>query len=150
MIAIGDLSTDPAVDRERALFLVYDESGAAEMIAGVLALPVDSVARRTFPLAARRRRDVIAALEQYGGPGCIESYCLFVWQTESPQDDPGYGVFGRKDVGRIIGASWESPALWESEHYAMLSHNEYTTLPRLLAADLAAFCTSNISGQIEY
>jgi hypothetical protein len=132
------LSKDPSRYR-KGLFLVYEE-GAAPAIAASLAEPVQDIELRIFVLAAHRRMDVIAALERSGGPGCIESRRLFVWQSEPPEEDPAGGVFGRKDVGEAIGATWEGGDLWESQHYAMLYHDVYDTLPRLLAAYLAGFC----------
>jgi hypothetical protein len=142
IVPISELSRDPAGPRESTLFLTYDVE-APRAIAAELGRPLDAVERRTFFLAARRRAEVIAALERSGGPGCIESARLFTWQTELPEDDPPGGVFGRKDIARSMGAHWEEPALWESEHYAMLFHDSYATLPRLLAAYLSAFCAAS-------
>lgn len=47
-------------------------------------------------------------------------------------------IWGLKATADAIGAEWDDNAVFATEHYARLTHPEYTTLPQLLAAYMIA------------
>ena len=139
VVTLSRLVSHPAAQDARTLFIVFGELSMAAVLADRIHAPVPVLERRTFALGVHRGAEPIRTLERTGGPGCVETPRLYVWQSEPPDEDPGDGVFARKDVALSIGAQWDSPALWESEHYAMIRHEEHPTMARLLGAYLAAY-----------
>jgi hypothetical protein len=85
---------------------------------------VDVSRTRALPLAEER---CLAAV--------IESYQYFSWHRRRGSGDAA-ALYGRKDVGRRMGAHWPEIPLYEGQHYALLSHDSYPELPILLAAYL--------------
>jgi hypothetical protein len=83
------------------------------------------------------RSEVPHDLERYQLAAAVEKDRYFRWQHERARDS-GRHLYGRKDVGRRIGATWPGGG-WESESYGLLSSDRYPDLPGLLAGYLAAY-----------
>ncbi|MFF1418036.1 hypothetical protein [Streptomyces sp. NPDC058280] len=114
------------------------EESVVELLSGHCSIDVKAIMPRVFLFNVGRGPKVARKVESSGSAGAIESMRYRAWRTERA-DDPGGGVFGRKDVAIEIGASWTSPGLWETERYCLMRHDFYSSLPILLAAYLATY-----------
>ena len=70
----------------------------------------------------------------------VESHQYFSWHRQRGAGVPA-ALYGRKDVGRRMGARWPDNPLFTGERYALLSDERHPGLPALLAAYLDAYAT---------
>ncbi len=84
------------------------------------------------------RAEALKQVERLGLAAAVATGRYFRWQTR-PSEETGSGVYGRKDVGARIGATWSTLPQLQSERYALLSHTDLPDLVALLAAYLEAY-----------
>jgi hypothetical protein len=83
------------------------------------------------------RSAVPRILEDFHLAAGVEQHRYFRWKHERAKEFGGQ-LYGRKDVGLRMGATWPGGG-WESETYGLLSSDRYPDLPGLLAGYLAAY-----------
>ena len=97
----------------------------------------DSLLRRLVLLNADRSH-VVALLEQYRLAAAIEKHRFFLWRTR-PNQDVGYGLYGRRAVAQAMGAETYGPISQHGERYCELGSPHYANLPALLVGYLDAY-----------
>lgn len=95
------------------------------------------VTERTVLVDVERTRALERA-EDLGLAAVVETAQYLAWvREERPPGPPGTAaLYGRREVGRRIGATWPDPPALMSIRYALLSRPDLPDLPALLAAYL--------------
>lgn len=99
---------------------------------------IHQVAARTVCLGVGRG-DVPHLLEDQQLCAAFDAYIYFTWRWQRGRDR-AYGMFGRRDVAKRIGARFGKAAGYprETEHYGMLASDD-PDLPTLIARYLVAY-----------
>ncbi|MFE4009634.1 hypothetical protein ACFXP1_07140 [Streptomyces sp. NPDC059112] len=118
--------------------VIICEESVAALISDRWSLQRGNIYSQVFLIAVGRGPKNARMVESLGAAGAIASGRYRVWRTERG-DDPGGGVFGRKDVAVDMGAMWASPGLWETDRYCLMWHDTYPSLPELLSAYLLTY-----------
>ncbi|MEV5987443.1 hypothetical protein AB0L85_20905 [Streptomyces sp. NPDC052051] len=118
--------------------LIVCEECVAETLLEESSLDARNLYRRIFLLNVERGHKNAKRIDSLGMAGAIIGLRYRVWRTERA-DDPGGGVFGRRDVAAGMGASWGSSGIWNTERYCLFWHSDYPTLPLLLSQYLVAY-----------
>lgn len=117
-------------------------SDIAERVPGGLA----ALARHVVLLNVHGLHREAVRLSELGVAATVHASRYFTWRTER-DDDPGGGVFGRRDVGASMGAESVSGALWDTDSHVLLSDERYPSLPAMLAGYLQEYgCVADLSG----
>ncbi|MEW2493306.1 hypothetical protein AB0942_07090 [Streptomyces nodosus] len=114
------------------------EASMISKISEKWAAPPRSIARRVVLLNADRGPAAPREVEFLGSVGAIERRQYEAWRSDGAEVG-GARIFGLKRIAIEIGASWGSPALWETENYCLMWHRAYSLLPELLAVYLLEF-----------
>jgi hypothetical protein len=112
--------------------------GGADCLVALFECPVErqsSVALRLVPLNASRPKIFQKLLEPYSLAGAIDDMSLLEWESPNVGPIDAHGLFGRKDIANLIGAT---PDFLISERYAYLKSSTHDGLPHLLADYLVA------------
>jgi hypothetical protein len=81
------------------------------------------------------RTAALECAERLGLAAAVETGEYLAWQNAHLPREPA-AVYGRKNVGARMGASWPEGGPFETEHFARLSRQDLPDLPALLGAYL--------------
>lgn len=89
------------------------------------------VAERLVAILPYRRGERVfkLILEPYRLAGGITDFAIWSWEHSSPEECRAWGLYGRRDIGNILGA--EVVLSEESEHYYHLLSRRHFGLPHL-------------------
>jgi len=133
-VRVLDVESLLSVDRT----LLICEESAVDTIAEHLSAAAQDVVPLAFFLNIPLRPHSTERVDRLGAAGAIERMRYAVWRDERA-DDPGGGIFGRKDVATSMGAHWKPSVLSETPRYAFFEHEGHPTLPDLLAEYLRSY-----------
>ncbi|MFC0601541.1 hypothetical protein [Streptomyces palmae] len=118
--------------------LMICEESVAQLISFNWSLDLSEIMPYVFLLNVERGAKTARRVESLNAAGAIESIRYRIWRAD-PDNDPGGGVFGKKDIATRIGATWTTPGLWVTDRYCLFEHDMHRSLPALLAAYLDAY-----------
>jgi len=118
-------------------FILLNASAHPVMVVGECAPEQQAdLASRLIPIDEDRVRIFEKLLEPLSIPGAIESMSLMEWELQDPATIGARGLYGRHDIGEVVGARCNN--LFRSARYCYLESSTHYGLPHLLADYLAA------------
>ena len=128
---IEQLSDAPA-----SHFIVFAGADARATLSECAADKQESIARRLVPINASRPKIFEKLLEPLSVAAAIDGMSMMEWKLGNPHQAGTRGLYGLRDVGKVVGASC---LVFQSERYCFLESSAHPGLPQLLADYLAAY-----------